>query len=47
MFVAETWLVDARLKVFLKNLYLGNMHVVSKVNQGGWSGALMEGGYST
>ena len=35
MFVAETWLVEARLKVFLKNLNFGNMHVVSKVNQGG------------
>ena len=35
MFVAETWLVEERLNVFLKNLNFGNMHVVSKVNHGG------------
>ena len=35
VFVAKTWLVEVRLKVFLKNLNFGNMHVVSKVNQGG------------
>ena len=35
MLVAETWLVEARLKVFLKNLNFGNIHVVSKINQGG------------
>ena len=35
MFVAETLLAEARLKVFLKNLNFGNMHVVSKVNWGG------------
>ena len=35
MLVAETWLVEARLKVFLKNLNFGNMHVVSNINQGG------------
>ena len=35
VFVAETLLAEARLKVFLKNLNFGNMHVVSKVNHGG------------
>ena len=35
VFVVKTWLVEARLKVFLKNLNFGNMHVVSKINQGG------------
>ena len=30
VFVVETWLVEARLKVFLRNLNFGNMHVVSK-----------------
>ena len=35
VFVVKTWLVEARLKVFLKNLNFGNIHVVSKINQGG------------
>ena len=35
VFVAKTWLVETRLKVFLKNLNFGNMYVVSEVNQGG------------
>ena len=35
VFVVKTWLVEVRLKVFLKNLNFGNMHVVSKINQGG------------
>ena len=35
VFVAETWPIEARLKVFLKILNFGNMHVVSKVTQGG------------
>ena len=30
VFIAETWLVEARLKVFLKFLKFRNMHVVSK-----------------
>ena len=35
MFIAETWLVEARLKVLLKKLKFRNMHVVSKETQEG------------
>ena len=35
VFITETWLVETRLKVFLKNLNFRNMHVVSKETQGG------------
>ena len=35
VFIAETWLVEARLKVLLKNLKFRNMHVVSEETQGG------------
>ena len=35
VFIAETWLVEARLKVLLKNLKFRNMHVVSKETQEG------------
>lgn len=32
VFIAETWLTEARLKNFLKKLNFGDMHVVSKIN---------------
>ena len=35
MFIAETWLAEARLKNFLRKLNFEDMHVVSKINQGG------------
>lgn len=35
VFIAETWLTEARLKNFLKKLNFGDMHVVSKINQEG------------
>ena len=35
VFIAETWLDEARLRLLLKNVVLGQMHVVSKVTQGG------------
>ena len=35
VFIAETWLDEARLQLLLKNVVLGQMHVVSKVIQGG------------
>ena len=35
VFIAETWLDEARLRLLLKNVVLEQMHVVSKVTQGG------------
>ncbi|XP_075645079.1 uncharacterized protein LOC142616076 [Castanea sativa] len=35
VFIAKAWLTEARLKNFLKKLNFGDMHVVSKINQGG------------
>ena len=35
MFIAETWLDEARLKLLLKNLNFGQKHIVSKITQGG------------
>ncbi|KAL4625859.1 hypothetical protein ACB092_05G055500 [Castanea dentata] len=35
MFITKTWLTKARLMNFLKKLSFGDMHVVSKINQGG------------
>ena len=35
VFIAETWLDEARLKLLLKNLNFGQKHIVSKITPGG------------
>lgn len=35
VFIAETWLDEARLKFLLRNFDFEQKHVVSKINQGG------------